>query len=232
MTQPVVIVTGGGRGIGRATCARFAAAGAQVVAAARTAEQLRQTQSQIEASGGRCATVVTDLACPDDIEAMVGQTVDRFRRVDVLVNNAGLAVNETVEQMDAESFTGMHAVNVAGVFHACKAVWPTMKAQGGGVIVNVSSASSFDPFPGYATYGASKAWVNAFTRGLAEEGRAHRIRVFAVAPAAVETQTLRSRFPDFPREKTLDPADVAEMIFTLAQPACTYATGLVVTVKK
>lgn len=232
MTQPVVIVTGGGRGIGRATCARFAAAGAQVVAAARTAEQLRRTQSQIEASGGRCATVVTNLACPDDVEALIGETAKRFGRIDVLVNNAGVAVNETVEHMDAESFAGMHAVNVAGVFLACKTVWPIMKTQGGGVIVNVSSVSSFDPFPGFATYGATKAWVNAFTRGLAEEGRADRIRAFAVAPGAVETQMLRSRFPDFPAEKTLDPADVAEMIFTLTQPSCTYATGQVVVVKK
>lgn len=232
MKDAIVVVTGGGRGIGRAICQRFAADGAHVVAASRSAAALAETRKAIEAAGGACSTEPTDVCSPEEVDALLEGTVSRFGRVDVLVNNAGVAPQASIESLDPALFETILSVNVTAVFLGCRAVWPVMKNQGGGVIINISSVASIDPFPAFAAYGASKAWVNAWTRALAEEGRTAGIRVFSVAPGAVETRMLRDAFPDFPKDQTLQPADVADVVHALAQPTCRYATGQTVFVRK
>lgn len=232
MSIPVVLVTGGGRGIGRAACRRFAAAGAQVVAASRSIDQLNETRRLVESSGGRCAVHQADVCEPDQVSGLIESAVGRFGRVDVLINCAGVAWLGSIEELDARAFDLVLGVNVRAVYHACRAVWPIMKSNGGGVIVNLSSVASVDPFPGLGAYGAAKAWVNTWTKALADEGRACGIRVFAVAPGAVETVMLRDAFPDFPAEQTLQPEDVAAIVYTLAQPECQYVTGQTVFVRK
>lgn len=232
MKNQVVVVTGGGRGIGRAIAERFAGAGARIVVAARSNPELEETRQSIEAGGGKCHIRVADVAAPDDVRTLIDDTAKLYGRLDVLVNNAGIAPQASLENLDASLFEMVHAVNIAAVFHACRAAWSLMKKQGGGVIVNISSVASVDPFPGFAAYGASKAWVNAWTKGLAEEGRACGIRVFAVAPGAVETRMLRDAFPDFPKDQTLRPENVADVVFALAQIECRYATGQTVFVRR
>lgn len=232
MSGEVVVITGGGRGIGRATALRFARAGAHIVAASRSLPELEETRRLVEAGGGKCRTRVTDVASPDDVAALIEDALQHKGRVDVLVNNAGVAPQATMENLDPSQFHMLYTVNIAALFHTSRAVWGVMKRQGQGVIVNISSIAALDPFPGFAAYGASKAWVNAWTKGLAEEGRSCGIRVFAVAPGAVETRMLRDAFPDFPREQTLQPEDVADVVFALAQNECRYATGQTVFVKK
>ena len=232
MTGKVVIVTGGGRGIGRAICERFASAGAQVVAASRSAKELKETSSAIESSGGKCHSHVTDVGNSADLQKLIADTVSRFGRVDVLVNCAGVAPKAPFDQMEPVLFDTIRAVNIDAVYHACRFVWPIMKKQGGGVIITISSIASADPFPGFAAYGASKAWLNLWTRALAEEGRPQNIRVFAVAPGAVETRMLRDAFPTFPSDQTLLPSDVAGAVFGLCGEDFRYATGETVFVKK
>ncbi len=246
MTQnQVVVVTGGGRGIGRAICQRFALDGAQVVAAARSMEELEETKklcenaetqksrnAETKGGAGRCHVQVTDVSMPQEIEALIDSTVDRFKRVDVLVNCAGVAPTAIIEDLEPELFRTILAVNVDATYYGCRKVWGVMKSQGGGVIVNISSIASVDAFPGFAAYGASKAWVNAWTKALAEEGRAHKIGVFAVAPGAVETKMLRDAFPTFPDADTLRPSDVADVVHALTEPACRYATGATVFVRR
>jgi NAD(P)-dependent dehydrogenase (short-subunit alcohol dehydrogenase family) len=100
-----------------------------------------------------------------------------------------------------------------------------MRAQGGGTIINLSSLASFDPFPGLSVYGACKAWVNLFTRGIANEGRPHNIRAFSVALGAVETRLLRGLFQDYPADKTLTPEEVADLVFTLTSPTFRHSSG-------
>lgn len=232
MRDKVVVVTGGGRGIGRAVCRRFAAAGAQVVAVARSGAELQETRAQIESEGGRCHPLTADICQADEIAELITDTIRQFGGVHVLVNNAGVAPLSRVEELDPSLFEALQTVNVDAVYHACRAVWGAMTRQGDGVIISLSSMASVDPFPGFTAYGASKAWVNAWTRGLADEGRPHNIRVFAVAPGAVETKMLRDAFPDFPAERALEPGEVADVVHSLAQPACKAASGQTVFVKK
>ena len=232
MSVSMVVVTGGGRGIGRAVCERFAAGGAQIVAASRSTQDLQETSRLVSAAGGKCHALPTDVCEPEEVNALIETAAGKFGRIDVLVNCAGVAPLAKIEDLDPALFDTVMAVNVRAVYEACRAVWPVMKAHGEGVIVNMSSMASVDPFPGFAAYGAAKAWVTLWTKALAEEGRSCGIRVFAVAPGAVETRMLRDAFPDFPAEETLKPREVAEMVYALAQPACRYATGETVFVKK
>ncbi len=232
MADRVVMVTGGGRGIGRAACVRFAQSGDRIMAVARTRTELEETRRLVLACGGTCELSCADVTVEEEVGAAVQDALDAFGRVDVLVNAAGVAPLGAIEELDADVFDTILSVNVRGVFLACRGVWPHMVKQGGGVIVNLSSVASEDPFPGFAAYGASKAWVNAWTRGLAEEGRPKNISVFSIAPGAVETKMLRDAFPDYPKKATMAPGDVAEMIHTLASPGCRYATGRTIVFRK
>ncbi len=225
MSEPLVIITGAGRGIGRAIALRFAAERYLVVAVARNSNQLAETAAQVEAAAGRCYTHVADVSSAAEVEQVVDSALQWHGRIDVLVNNAGLAPLATAATMPLDVYQQCNGVNIDAVFYACRAVWDTMRRQGGGTIVNISSLSAVDPFPGLGTYGAAKAWVVAFTRSLAEEGRADNIRVLGVGPGAVDTQMLRGPFPDLPAERCLRPQDVAETVYQMTMPAYRYATG-------
>lgn len=230
--QRVVMVTGAGRGIGRAVCRRFGQAGAVVIALARSQEQLDQTKQLVESDGGRCALLTCDVTATDQLEQAIVESSRRFGRLDVLINNAGVAVLAPAVDLAGADFEKLLRVNVAAIFYACKFVWPIMVGQGGGTIINISSVAADDPFPGLGTYGASKAWGNAFTKGLAAEGKEAGIHVFSVGPGAVETDMLRSSFPDYPADECLAPADVAQTVFELTQPAMAHATGQTIYVRK
>ena len=232
MGRPTAVITGGGRGIGRATALRLAKSGYEVFAAARTADQLDETRRLITEAGGQCTCVTADLTDPNQVRALIETAADSAGRVDVLINNAGLAPHAKISQMTGEAFRQLVGININAVFFACQAVWPIMQKQGGGTIINISSLASFDPFPGFDAYGATNAWVNLFTQAAAAEGRADNIRISAGAPGAVETTMLRTPFPDFPADQTLEPDDVATMIETLLDPRCQYATGSVIPIRK
>ena len=232
MSERVVLVTGGGRGIGRAICQRFARDGCRVMAVARSADELAETKHLIETDGGVCSTQAADLGVCESVREMIDTACKRYGRIDVLINNAGIAPRAAIDAFDPATFDVMMNINVHAVFAACKYVWPIMTDQGDGAIVNLSSAAAVDPFPGFGPYGASKAWVNAFTRALADEGREHGIRVYAVAPGAVETRMLRGPFPDFPPDQTLAPADVADLVYGVADPTDDYTSGQVINICK
>ncbi len=232
MRGKVVVVTGGGRGIGRAVCRRFASTGAKVVAAARNVDQLNETKAIVEGEGGSCAVCQADVSARDEVASLMEFAVEACGGIDVLINNAGMAPPMSINDCDLDVFDAMDGVNIRGVFYACHAAWPQMRKRGGGVIVNISSVAAFDPFPGLAAYGASKAFVEALTRGLAREGKDVGIRVYCVGPGAVDTQMLRGPFPDFPDDQCLQPEDIAETVWQMTQPACRYAVGQTLYVAK
>ncbi len=225
MNGRVVLVTGAGRGIGRAICRRFGREGAAVMAAARTKNELSETRRLVEEDGGECSIRAADVTATEHLRMLIELSEEKFGRIDVLVNNAGAATCEPVKDLTPVDFETMMRVNVAAVFYACQFAWPVMAANGGGTIVNISSMAATDPFPGLGTYGATKAWVEAFTRGLASEGKQVGIRAFGVAPGAVETQMLRAAFPEFPGSQALNPADVADVVYSVTQPSMAHASG-------
>lgn len=224
------IITGAGRGIGRAVAHRLTAAGANVIAVARTQSDLETTVGQASGHAGRCVGVVTDVTDSKQVGRLIERVREEFGRLDVLINNAGLAPLSPVASMTDDLFDQVNAVNINAVFYACRAAWSELSASHG-TIVNISSLAAFDPFPGFAVYGASKAWVNLFTKALAAEGRKAGIKVFAVAPGAVETQMLRAAFPNFPAAQTLSPDHVAGLIEMLLDERAQHSSGETIAVK-
>lgn len=232
MSKPVCIVTGASRGIGREIALRFARDGYAIVAVARGQSGLDALRSEIEADGGDCESFSGSAGEPGVADAVGGRALERFGRVDVLVNNAGAAPLAPIDAFADDDFAAAIDANVASVFRMTRAVWKPMCAAGGGVIVSISSVSSVDPFPGFAVYGACKAWVNLFTQAVAQEGRPHGIRVYGVAPGAVETQMLRSAFPDFPADQTLAPGAVADAVAEVCRPGWRFSTGQTIFVRR
>ncbi|REJ68177.1 MAG: SDR family NAD(P)-dependent oxidoreductase [Planctomycetota bacterium] len=228
----VCVVTGGSSGIGLATARRFAADGYALVICGRDEQRLAAAAGELRAGDAAVVTLAVDLAERDAGGRLIDFAVDEFDRVDVLVNNAGIAPLSAAHAMSDEDFESLMATNVRGVFATTKAVWPVMRRQGGGAIVNISSLSARDPFAGLGVYGASKAWVELFTKATAAEGREHAIRVFGVAPGAVDTPLLERLFPDIPAEARLQPEAVAELIYRLADQRLADATGQTVVIRK
>jgi NADP-dependent 3-hydroxy acid dehydrogenase YdfG len=232
MNTPVAVVTGAGAGIGAATALAFASAGYTLVVCGRRVEPLRETQQQVEQAGALCLVRAADVGDAKAIDGLVQVAVERFGRIDVWVNNAGVATVAGIGRIELTDIDAMVRINAAGVAYACRAVWPVMQRGGGGTIINISSVASSDPFPGLEVYGATKAFVNLLTKGLAAEGKPHNIHVFAVAPGAVETKMLRGSFPDIPAEECLAPAEVADLIVALTTPPFRHCTGQTIAVRR
>ncbi len=232
MNDQVIVITGASRGIGQATALTLARAGAQIVAVARSTDGLAEARSLIESEGGRCHIVSADVGSFDAVSQLMASTRSDLGRVDVLINNAGVAPVLNMRDCDVAAFDRMMATNCHAVFHACRAVWPIFIEQGRGRIVNISSAAAIDPFRGFQAYGASKAWVSTFTKALAEEGREHHILIHAVAPGAVDTRMLRDNFPDFPADQCLPPSEIASAVEWILDERSRHACGSVVYVKK
>jgi NAD(P)-dependent dehydrogenase (short-subunit alcohol dehydrogenase family) len=236
LTDKVAIVTGGGGGIGRGIVERFAREGAAVVFAEIDADRARATQVVV---GERCVAVVCDVRDGDASPALVTAARDNFGRVDVVVNNVGHFGGRRAafhDQRDDE-WDDLYRVNLAHVFTLCRAALPTMIEQGdGGSIVNVSTVEAFRAIPTRAVYSAFKAAITGFTRSLAVEYGAHRIRVNAIAPDVTETlQVPYSRWVG-PEEQHLiptwvplgrfgAPADVAGVACFLASDDSAFVTG-------
>jgi 3-oxoacyl-[acyl-carrier protein] reductase len=189
----VAVITGAGSGIGRASALEFAREGASVVVADVQAAAADETAAQIRAGGGQAESVQVDVTRAEEVERMVQRGVDRFGRIDVLFNNAGLPQAFTPFEDSTDAlFDRIFDVNLRGVFYGCRAAIPRMKAQGGGVILNTASTAGIRPRPGLAVYNASKAAVINLTKTLAVELAPHRIRVVSICPVATDTPMLPS----------------------------------------
>ncbi len=230
MSKPVCIVTGAGRGIGREVVIQLVARGYDVVGAARTGEELQATS---RAAGG-CACHPADVADSTQVNALVEFALTRFGRVDAAVHCAGVAPFIRVEDMTDAQWHQIIDTNLSSAFYLARAVWPAMKKQGGGVIVNVSSLSSRDPFEAFGAYAAAKAGLNMLGWVAAREGQSAGIRVHTVAPGAVETSMFRALLSeqDWPRERCLAPADVARVIVMCVTGELKHSTGEVIWIRE
>ncbi|MEW6745816.1 MAG: SDR family oxidoreductase [Planctomycetota bacterium] len=209
--SPVAIVTGAGSGIGRATALLLSEKDYQLALAGRSRGALERTGRQLLTPW---IAVPTDVSDAPGVQALVDRTLERFGRVDALVNSAACAAVVPIEAETPASLRRAYEVNALGTAYAICAVWKVFKEQRRGCIVNVSSMATTDPFPGFLAYAATKGAVEVMVKSCMSEGREFGIRAFAVAPGAVETPMLRAAFGEdiIPREQTLDPEEVARVI--------------------
>ena len=231
MPEQVAIITGAGGGIGRAVARELAGAGFRVVVAGREMGRLEET---LRLAGGGGLVVQTDVTKPAEVERLVTVTLEAFGRVDALVNNAGYAPVRSIREMTDEQWRTVVDTNLSAAFYTTRAAWPAFERQGGGVVVNISSAAARDPFPGFAAYGAAKAGLNLLGLAAAREGAAIGVRVHTIAPGAVETGMFRGIMTaeQWPNEKTLDPADVARVVLQCVRGDLRYASGEVIYLNK
>ena len=188
----VALITGGGRGIGRATALALSAAGAAVVVSARSEDQLAETVRQIEASGGRALMVAADVRDRGAVDHVVERTEREVGPITVLVNNAATGIAGPFAQTDPDRWWQTLEVNLLGPVYCTRAVLPGMIARGRGRIVNIISGAAFGPIPMMSEYCVSKAALQRFTENLAIEVAEQGIVVFAVDPGIVRTELLDS----------------------------------------
>jgi 3-oxoacyl-[acyl-carrier protein] reductase len=222
-SSPVAIVTGASRGIGRATANQLSRLGWRVAAVAR---------STISADG--MLSLAFDIKTSEACRKVVAETVKAFGRIDALVNNAGYAPLLSIEQTTDEVWQQAVDTNLSAAFYLSRACWPEFKKQGGGVIVNVSSAAARDPFAGFIAYGAAKAALNNLGLSLAREGAKDNIRVHTIAPSATETEMFRNLpgMANYPTESTMSPDDVAGVIVQCIAGELSLTSGEVIYLHK
>src|SRR5215470_7289472 len=229
----VAIVTGAGRGIGRGIAEAFAEVGADVVCAARTAEQIEDTASAVRRFGRRAVAVPCDVTERAQLENVVHTTLRELGRIDVVVNNAGGWPPKGWQRTNDKFLEGAFRFNVTQAYLLSRMAIPHMRERGGGAIVNISSAISRLIDPGFIAYGTSKAALNYLTKALAAEV-APAVRVNAIAVGAVDTSALRPFLNDeleakmasmTPMARIGRPEDTALMALYLASPASSWVTG-------
>lgn len=234
----VALVTGAGSGIGRAVARAFAAEGAAVVVAGRRPGPLHETVARIESEGGVAAAVEADVSVPGDVARLVESVVERFDRLDIAVNNAGiLGPPGPVAELGDEDWAALLATNLTGVWLCMKHEIAWMREHGGGVIVNVASnVGAHLRVPGLAAYAASKAGVSALTRAAAREYIGAGIRINAVSPGLVDTgmsllpgETERARDARvvgfIPMGRVATTAEIASAVLWLASPESSSVVG-------
>ncbi|NOS78649.1 MAG: SDR family oxidoreductase [Nitrospira sp.] len=217
LTGKVVIVTGSSSGIGKAIALRYGAEEARVVVTARRLPLCEQTVEQIKAKGGEAWAIQTDVADEQQVERLIAETVKRYGRLDVLVNNAGIvAGGRRLAETSTKDFDAVMNVNLRGTFFCCRAGFTQMKQQGGGTIINMSSVAGVQAWAGTGTYSASKHGIMALTKSLADEGRAYNIKVTAICPGGVADELVDASPEEILRSEKIDPFDIAEAAVYLA----------------
>ncbi|MEP3051167.1 MAG: SDR family oxidoreductase [Erythrobacter sp.] len=238
LSGKVAVVTGAGRGIGEGIATMLAEAGADVVCAARSTDQIENTANIINASntGGRAIFHQTDVSKLEDMEALAARAVEEFGGIDIWVNNAGGSLVSTpLSDLDPAEWDKTLAVNLSSVFYSIKAAVPHLRDKS--AMVNISSLAGLEPFPGSAHYSAAKAGVNMMTKTLSME-LGPKTRINAIMPGFVPTDTVKKALSmgdeDFIQlEKDLNlpagrlgtPQDIAGLVLYLVAPASEWITG-------
>lgn len=232
-----VIVTGAGQGIGRAYALGLAQVGAVPVIADLNRPAAERVADEVRADGGECLALQVDVGEPGSVDAMVGAVMERYGRVDVLVNNAAIFSTLKMRPFDEipfDEWDRVMRVNITGCFLCARAVAPPMRAQKSGSIINISSAAYVMGRPNYLHYTTSKAALIGMTRSLARELGPHDVRVNAILPGAVETEVARETVsPEQLRQqiaarslaRTEDPTDLVGVMMFFASDASRFVTG-------
>jgi meso-butanediol dehydrogenase / (S,S)-butanediol dehydrogenase / diacetyl reductase len=241
LRDKICIITGGASGIGKAACVMFAREGATVIVADKSLKPAAEVASL---AGNGAVAMEMDAADSKSVQRTTKQTVERFGRIDVLVNNAGYGIPGNVVQTDEDDWDRLMAVNVNGVFFGCKYVIPVMQKQGGGAIVNTASIVATVGIRDRAAYCASKGAVAALTRAMALDHVADNIRINAIAPGTIDSPYFQDMFLKSPRAAELrrelearqamnrlgKPEEIAAGMLFLASDEASFMTGSILTI--
>ncbi|HWP23091.1 MAG TPA: SDR family NAD(P)-dependent oxidoreductase [Candidatus Binatia bacterium] len=234
LDHKIAIVTGGGGGIGSAIVRRFAREGARVAVADIDAAAARASAAQVTERGGEAVSIAADVTKKESVEGMVQTSLDRWGRIDILINVAGGADRKPVIDMTAADWDRVVDRNLKSTFLCCQAVLPAMLRQNYGKIVNISSIYGFTGNATRSSYAAAKAGVAAFTKSLALEVVKRGLNVNAVAPGRIETPRVRSHYSDqawaqavaeIPMGRTGTPDEIASAVLFLVMDENSYITG-------
>ena len=238
LKDKVAIITGGGRGIGKAISIAYAAEGASVVIAARSAAQLEEVGKEITAQGGEALAVPTDLRIREEVENLVQKTVDQFGRIDILVNNAGINPRGLFLDSTDEEWEQGWQINVMGVVFCCRAALPIMQQQGSGNIINVGSGMGQVGRSNLSVYCASKAALHGLTQSIAEEVWEDGIIANVLIPGPVKTElskpawensgTFRAQSDPWKAPEQV----VASALFLATQSPATGMTGQILSIMR
>jgi NAD(P)-dependent dehydrogenase (short-subunit alcohol dehydrogenase family) len=233
-SRPVAVVTGGARGIGYATAQVLARDGHAVVIADIDPGAGEQAAERLRAAGRSALSVRTDVADRESVEAMMQTLLDRLGRIDVLVNNAGIAGRAApIHEVTEEEWDRLIAIDLKSVYLCCRAVLPHMLERKRGAIINVASVAGKEGNPTMGPYSAAKAGVIGLTKAVAKEVAQRGIRVNAVAPATAETDILKTLSPEaieymrsrIPMGRFCRVDEIAEVIAFLASDKASFVTG-------
>jgi NAD(P)-dependent dehydrogenase (short-subunit alcohol dehydrogenase family) len=224
----VVLITGSSKGLGRALAHAYPEAGARVVINARGADTLEATKQELDAKGAQVLAVVADAAEASGIDQLVQAARERFGRIDVLINNAGIlgpSPRPNMADFTASDLAEIFRANVIGPVQVTQAVLPQMLAQGSGLIINVTSDAGQTGFPGWGGYGAAKAALELITESWAAELEGTGVRVNAVNPGDLRTEMHQLAFPGEDISDRLDPFTVTDIFIWLVSDAAKDITG-------
>lgn len=231
----VAIVTGSSRGLGRAMALALAEAGANVALAARSKPDLEEAAREAEQLGRKAIVIPTDIGVFSQVEAAVAETLSAFGRLDILINNSGVASFGPLAELAPEEWSRVIDTNLTGVFNGCRAVASHLIAQRSGKVINIASVLGAAGQSGYSAYSASKGGVIALTRTLGVEWARHDVQVNAIAPgwfvtdmnvAAFEDEKIRERIMrDIPLRRTGKIEEIGALAVYLASPASDFMTG-------
>jgi len=214
LSGKVALITGGGTGIGRGAALMLSAEGCKVVLSGRRKPPLDEVLETILAQGGQGLAVVGDVAEVNDVDRMVNSAQDKFGQVDILINNAGIGGGGHIHTHDIQAWDQVMAVNLRGPFLTSRAVLPLMRAQKRGHIINISSESGLEYYPGNGAYGVSKHALNALSEFIQRENQDFGVRVDTICPGMVITEMTQDSL-GLDHSKCLYPDDIAELVLWL-----------------
>jgi len=231
----VAIVTGGGKGIGKAIALGLAEAGANVVVCSRTLSDLEEVSEEIKKIGRGSSVVVTDVTKKEDIENIVRETKEKFGKVDILVNNAATSYMRSLMDLREEGWDKIFDTNLKAVFLLSREVAKVMMEQGGGKIINITTVGAEKAEFGMGAYGVSKAGLKMLTKSMALEWASHKINVNAVGPGLTRTEFSKPLWSNpelskqisstIPLGRIAEPEDIVGAVVFLASDISSYITG-------
>ncbi len=212
------LITGASSGIGKATALAFAKAGIDIALVSRSVDKLTAVATAAEHVGVTAKVYAVDLARVDQVQSKMQAITSEFGDIDILVNNAGMGYTGNLRDTSLHDWQQVLDLNITSVFQCTMGLLPAMRARGMGTVINVASVAGRQAFPGWGAYSVSKAGLIAFSQALAQEERAHGIRVTAICPGAVNTELWDTETVniDLNRSNMLTPESVAQSILHLA----------------